>query len=51
MGTMLRRGGGLQVKVRGLRELLASLKTNYDKAVRGATTPEKSGEAESETST
>jgi chemotaxis protein histidine kinase CheA len=50
MGTMLRRGGGLQFKVRGLREMLASLKTNYDAAVREATTPEKSGEAESESS-
>ena len=50
MGTMLRRGGGLQFKVRGLRELFGSLKMNYDAAVREATTPEKSGEAESEPS-
>ena len=40
MGTMLRRGGGLQFRVRGLRELLASLKTNYEAALRGASTPE-----------
>lgn len=40
MGTMLRRGGGLQFKVRGLRELLGSLKSNYDAALRSATTPE-----------
>lgn len=40
MGTMLRRGGGLQFKVRGLRELLGSLKSNYDAALREATTPE-----------
>jgi chemotaxis protein histidine kinase CheA len=40
MGTMLRRGGGVQVKVRGLRELLGSLKTNYDGALRSANTPE-----------
>jgi hypothetical protein len=40
MGTMLRRGGGLQLRVRGLRELLASLKINYDAALRSATTPE-----------
>src|ERR671924_303048 len=33
MRTMLRRGGGLQLKVRGLRELLVSLKTNYDAAL------------------
>ncbi len=40
MGTMTRRGGGLQMKVRGLRELLASLKINYEAAIRSATTPE-----------
>jgi chemotaxis protein histidine kinase CheA len=40
MGTMLRRGGGVQLKVRGLRELLGSLKANYDGALRSATTPE-----------
>jgi hypothetical protein len=40
MGTMARRGGGLQMKVRGLRELLGSLKTNYEGALRQATTPE-----------
>jgi hypothetical protein len=45
MGTMLRRGGGLQFRVRGLRELLASLKSNYDAAVREASTP---AEAETE---
>jgi hypothetical protein len=46
MGTMLRRGGGVQLKVRGLRELLVSLKTNYEGALRSATTAE--GEAEEE---
>ena len=40
MGTMARRTGGLQVRVRGLREMLASLKINYEAAVREATTPE-----------
>jgi hypothetical protein len=40
MGTMVRRGGGVQVKVRGLRELLGSLKANYDGALRSASTPE-----------
>jgi hypothetical protein len=40
MGTMARRGGGLQMKVRGLRELLGSLKINYEAALRSATTPE-----------
>lgn len=40
MATMSRRSGGLQMKVRGLRELLGSLKINYEGAVRSATTPE-----------
>jgi len=40
MATMTRRGGGLQMKVRGLRELLGSLKINYEGAMRSATTPE-----------
>jgi hypothetical protein len=47
MGTMLRRGGGLQFRVRGLRELLGSLKSNYDAALREASTPAASEEAES----
>lgn len=40
MGTMLRRSGGVQMRVRGLRELLGSLKINYEGALRSATTPE-----------
>ena len=40
MATMTRRGGGLQMKVQGLRELLGSLKINYEAAMRSATTPE-----------
>jgi hypothetical protein len=40
MGTMLRRGGGLQFRVRGLRELLGSLKSNYESALRAASIPE-----------
>jgi hypothetical protein len=48
MSTMTRRGGGLQMKVRGLRELLGSLKINYEAAMRSATTPESdAGAAES----
>src|SRR6476646_11341137 len=43
MSTMTRRGGGLQMKVRGLRELFGSLKINYEAAMRSATTPESSG--------
>ena len=37
MAMLARRGGGLQMKVRGLREGLVSLKTNYDGALRAAT--------------
>jgi hypothetical protein len=48
MGTMLRRGGGIQFKVRGLRDLLTSLKTNYDAALRMATTPEGGEETEAQ---
>jgi hypothetical protein len=48
MATMARRGGGLQMKVRGLRELLGSLKINYEGALRQATTPETGGEARPE---
>jgi chemotaxis protein histidine kinase CheA len=40
MGMLLRGGGGLPLKVRGLRELHNSLKMNYDAALRQATTPE-----------
>jgi hypothetical protein len=47
MGTMLRRGGGLQFRVRGLRELLGSLKQSYDAALRDATTPGVTEESES----
>ena len=50
MSTMVRRGGGLQMKVRGLRELQASLKINYDAAVRVASTPEQGADAEPESS-
>ena len=45
MGTMARRGGGLQMKVRGLRELLGSLRTNFDGAVKAASTPERGADA------
>ena len=41
MGMMARRTGGEQMKIRGLREGLASLKINYDVALRAAKTPEK----------
>jgi hypothetical protein len=41
METLLRRGGGQQLKVRGLGELLGSATINYEGAVREATTPER----------
>lgn len=44
MGTLARRGGGLQMKVRGLRDGLASLRIHYEGALRQATTPEAEGE-------
>jgi len=40
MVMLIRSGGAMPVKVRGLRELHGSLKTNYDAALRSATTPE-----------
>lgn len=43
MGMLARRGGGVQMRVRGLREGLASLKTNYEGALRSATMPESEG--------
>jgi anti-anti-sigma regulatory factor len=44
MGMMLRRAGGHQIKVRGLRELLAGAKINLDGAIRVASTPERDAE-------
>ena len=40
MGMLVRGGGGMPQKVRGLREMQGSLKINYDAALRSATTPE-----------
>jgi len=40
MAMLVRGGGGLPTKVRGLRELQSSLKINYDAALRSATTAE-----------
>ena len=42
MGMLTRGGGGMAMKVRGLRELQGSLKINYDAALRSATTPDES---------
>lgn len=41
MGMMARRTSGLQSKIRGLRDGFASLKINYEGALRAAKTPEK----------
>jgi hypothetical protein len=46
MGMVVRSGGGMPNKVRGLRELQGSLKINYDAALRSATTPGAPGEEE-----
>ena len=46
MSMLARRGGGLQMKVRGLREGLVSLKANYDGALRAATREEQKDEDE-----
>ncbi|HKP28162.1 MAG TPA: hypothetical protein VJU15_02125 [Gemmatimonadales bacterium] len=40
MSMVARRGGGMQMKVRALREGQASLKINFDGAMRAASTPE-----------
>ena len=41
MSTMAQRGGGQQMKIRGLRELFASLKINYDAALKTASAEER----------
>ncbi len=46
MSTMARRGGGWQMKVRGLRELFGGLKINYEGAVKAASTPEAADQSE-----
>lgn len=40
MSMLARRGGGLQMRIRGLREGLVSLKINYEGALRKAAAPE-----------
>ncbi len=40
MAMLVRSGGGVPMKVRGLRELQGSLKINYDAALRSANTPD-----------
>ena len=49
MGTMARRTGGVQTRVRGLREGFVTLKINFDGAMKAASTPEPEAEAELDT--
>jgi hypothetical protein len=49
MGMLMRRTGGHEVKVRGLRELLAGVKVNFEGAYRSASTPELDAKAEDHT--
>ncbi len=51
MGMMLRRTGGHEIKVRGLRELLAGVKINFEGALRSASTPEPGAEDDGKTGT
>lgn len=46
MAILARRSGGLQMRVRGLREGLVSLRINFEGALRAATTPEGGGGSE-----
>ena len=46
MGTMARRGGGMQMKIQGLRDGLRSLKINFEGAVREASTGTPQDDAE-----
>lgn len=46
MATLARRTGGLQTRVRGLREGYVSLKINFEGALKAATTPPEKTEEE-----
>lgn len=46
MAALARRGGGLQMRVRGLREGLIGLRTNYEGALRAASRPEETGDSD-----
>lgn len=47
MASTARRGGGLQVKIRGLRDCLGSVRASYDAAVKKASIPEAHAEEDS----
>ena len=51
MGTLLRRAGGHQIKVRGLREMLAGAKINLEGAIRQASTPDPLAEGDDDPET
>jgi hypothetical protein len=44
MSMLARRTGGLQMRIRGLREGMVSLKINYEGALRAATLSEEAGD-------
>jgi hypothetical protein len=46
MGTMARRTGGHQTRIRGLRENFSGLKVNFEGAMRGATREEDKDEVD-----
>lgn len=48
MATLARRTGGLQTRVRGLREGFGALKINFEGAMKAATTPDPQAEEEPE---
>jgi hypothetical protein len=51
METMLRRGGGHQMRVRGLRELLVGAKTNFEGAIKAASKPDESSDDDNDETT
>lgn len=48
MGSIARRGGGQQVKIRALRDALGALKMNYEGALKKASTPKPEGREDDE---
>lgn len=46
MAMLARRGGGVQMRVRGLRDGLANLRINHEGALRQASTPEEGATGE-----
>jgi hypothetical protein len=46
MATLARRGGGVQMKVRGLREMFGALRVNFEGAMKAATREEEQEEVD-----